>query len=123
MKNSLMKSLLNASETEKRQIAQPFYVKVSDCYMKRNWEHQMNKNLLRLLFVCACLLSIQPAHAAKKSFRMKSYKSKQYTKKAPFADFGKPSRVSKLPKTKVISGHVKKTAKGYTYVNPYARSK
>lgn len=45
-----------------------------------------------------------------------------YTKKAPYAGYGKISKTTGLPKTKIVSGHVKKTSKGYTYVNPYARS-
>ncbi len=46
-----------------------------------------------------------------------------YKKAAPYAGYGKRSTVNGLPKTKTTSGHVKKTSKGYTYVNPYARSK
>lgn len=46
-----------------------------------------------------------------------------YTKKAPYQGYGKPSKVNGLPKFKTTSGHFKKTSKGYTYVNPYARSK
>jgi len=57
-----------------------------------------------------------------KSYTTKSYNRKPYTKKASYAGYGKPSKVNGLPKTKITSGHVKKTSKGYTYVNPYARS-
>lgn len=46
-----------------------------------------------------------------------------YTKKAPYSDYGKISKTTGLPKTKIVSGHVKRTSKGYTYVNPYAKSK
>lgn len=46
-----------------------------------------------------------------------------YTKKAPYAGMGKKSNRNELIKTKGISGHGKRTKKGYTYVNPYARSK
>lgn len=46
-----------------------------------------------------------------------------YTKKAPYAGYGKPSKVNGQIKTKHVTGHVKKTSKGYTYVNPYSRSK
>jgi hypothetical protein len=83
----------------------------------------MNKLLLSLSLTWACLLSMPSIEAAKKAFCIKNYKAKPPSKKAPFASFGKPSKVNKLPKTKVVSGHIKKTTKGYTYVNPYARSK
>lgn len=46
-----------------------------------------------------------------------------YQKKSAFSGFGKISKITKIPKTKIASGHCKKTCKGYTYVNPYARSK
>jgi hypothetical protein len=49
--------------------------------------------------------------------------TKSYTKKTPCAGLGKRSKVNGLPKTKIVGGHVKKTSKGYTHVNPYARSK
>jgi hypothetical protein len=49
--------------------------------------------------------------------------TKSYTKKAPCAGLGRRSKVNGLPKTKVVSGHVKKTNKGLALVNPYARSK
>ncbi len=57
-----------------------------------------------------------------KAVAAKSYGS-SYTKQAPYAGYGKPSKVNGQPKTKIVSGHTKKTSKGYTYVNPYARSK
>jgi hypothetical protein len=44
-------------------------------------------------------------------------------KKSALCGLGKPSKVNKLPKLKITSGHRKRTSKGYTYVNPYARSK
>ena len=50
-------------------------------------------------------------------------KMRSYTKKSAYSDFGKSSKVNRLPKTKAIAGHGKRTRKGYTYVNPYARSK
>ena len=64
----------------------------------------------------------------RKPYKTKTYSTrrsskKSYTKKAPLAGYGKPSRVNRLPKTKIISGHPKRSSKGYTYVNPYARSK
>ena len=46
-----------------------------------------------------------------------------YTKKAPYAGMSKKSSSNGLIKTKGVSGHGKRTSKGYTYVNPYARSK
>lgn len=58
----------------------------------------------------------------KTSHSTKSYKTKPYVKKAPYEGYGKLSKVSGRPKTQIASGHVKKTSKGYTYVNPYARS-
>lgn len=76
--------------------------------------------------------------APQKAYRPKTYSSKsyykspktrcyvkppQYSKKAPYSGYGKRSKVNGLPKTKITSGHVKRTSKGYTYVNPYARSK
>ena len=48
---------------------------------------------------------------------------KSYLRKSPYAGLGKKSRVNGLIKTKSISGHGKRTNKGYRYVNPYARSK
>ncbi len=49
--------------------------------------------------------------------------TRNYTKKAPYAGMGKQSKRNGLIKTKSISGHGKRTKKGYTYVNSYARSK
>lgn len=46
-----------------------------------------------------------------------------YEKKAPYDGYGKTSEVNGRPKTKPVKGHTKKTTKGYTYVNPYYRSK
>ena len=45
-----------------------------------------------------------------------------YTKKAAYEGYGQVSKTTGGPKTKIVSGHVKKTSNGYTYVNPYARS-
>ena len=50
-------------------------------------------------------------------------KTRSYSKKSAYSDFGKPSKVNRLPKTKSTSGHMKRTSRGYTYVNPYYRSK
>ena len=46
-----------------------------------------------------------------------------YKKKAPYEGYGKKSSVNGMPKTKIVNGHVKQTSKGYTYVNPYAKSR
>lgn len=82
-----------------------------------------------LALLATTFLSVGELSAApKKSYTQKSYSTKTttkkpYVKKAPYAGYGKPSKVNGQPKTKTTSGHVKKTNKGYTYVNPYARSK
>lgn len=78
------------------------------------------KSFLCALMVATCLSTMETL-AKRASFGMRS--SRTYTKKAPNAGFGKPSKVNRLPKTKTITGHTKRTSKGYTYVNPYARSK
>lgn len=44
-------------------------------------------------------------------------------KQAPNAGYGKRSKINGLPKTKIISPHMKRTHKGYVSVNSYARSK
>lgn len=46
-----------------------------------------------------------------------------YSKKAPYAGCGQRSKVNGLPKCKPTSGHMKRTSKGCTYVNPYCRSR
>jgi hypothetical protein len=51
---------------------------------------------------------------APKVYSSKSYGSKAYTKKPPYAGYGKPSKANGYPKTKITSGHMKKTSKGYT---------
>ena len=98
----------------------------------------MKSGVFRLAFLAVILLSVSELSAApRKSYSAKSYNQnyypsknynynyskKPYSKKAPYAGYGKPSKVNGLPKTKITSGHVKKTSKGYTHVNPYARSK
>ncbi len=81
------------------------------------------------VLLAAAILSVGELSAAPrkpystKAYSTKSYNKKTYSKKAPYAGYGKPSKVNGLPKTKIISGHAKKTSKGYTYVNPYARSR
>lgn len=59
---------------------------------------------------------------SQRTYSTKSYAKKPYSKKAPYAGYGKPSNANGRPKTKIVAGHTKKTSKGYTYVNPYARS-
>jgi hypothetical protein len=44
-------------------------------------------------------------------------------KKSAYSGFGKISRITGLPKTKIVSGHVKRTKRGCVYVNPNARSR
>lgn len=46
-----------------------------------------------------------------------------YTKKAAYSGLGKKSEETGLIKTKVVNGHMKRTNRGVTYVNPYAKSK
>ena len=89
----------------------------------------LKSNVFGLALLTITALSVGELSAAPKKsystkpYSTKSYGKKPYTKKAPCAGFGKPSKVNGLPKTKITSGHVKKNSKGYTYVNPYARSK
>lgn len=79
---------------------------------------------LATIFLSASQLSAAPRKSyTPKSYSTKSYQTKSYSKKAPYAGYGKPSKVNGLPKTKITSGHVKRTNKGYVYVNPYAKSK
>lgn len=80
--------------------------------------------LFATIFLSASQLSATPRKSySPKSYSTKTYSTKSYTKKAPYAGYGKPSKVNGQPKTRISSGHVKRTSKGYTYVNPYARSK
>jgi|GEM_PF-3147879 len=70
-------------------------------------------NYISLVLVSLCMINTTLLWCAKKN----------YTKKAPYSGFGKPSKVNRQPKIKPITGHGKRTRKGYTYVNPYSRSK
>ena len=36
--------------------------------------------------------------------------------------YGKISKITGRRRTKIVSGHWRRTSRGYTYVNPYARS-
>lgn len=46
-----------------------------------------------------------------------------YPKKEAMSGFFKRSSVNGLTKVNPTSGHYRHTSKGYTYVNPYARSR
>ncbi len=74
---------------------------------------------LTCLLSIAYLLSPNLLYGKKCSFGS----SKTYSKKSPYAGLGKKSSSNGLIKTRRVSGHGKRTSKGYTYVNPYARSK
>jgi len=80
----------------------------------------MKRFLLSVAVVCAVFAQMLDA---KSSFHCKSYSKSSYTKKAPYAGMGKRSSANGMIKAKGVSGHVKHTSKGYTYVNPYAKSK
>lgn len=87
-----------------------------------------NKPFVLAIAVTTILSTTQLSGQARKSYTAKPYSPKNCNrtvcpKKAPYAGYGKLSQVNGLPKTKTISGHVKKTTQGHTYVNPYARSK
>lgn len=95
----------------------------------------LKNGVFSLAFLAMTLLSVSDLSAAprktcgSKASSTKSYNSpaknqnkKSYAKKAPYEGYGKPSKVNGRPKTKIVSGHTKKTSKGYTYVNPYAKS-
>lgn len=92
------------------------------------FKHVKN-GIFSLVLLAMSVLSVSELSAAprksygSKSCSTKSYAKKSYSKKAAYAGYGKLSKVNGLPKTKITSGHMKKTSKGYTYVNPYARSK
>ncbi len=98
-------------------------------FMEKNMFRQLKSGVLGLAFFAVTFLSMSELSAAprkgytQKSYSTKSYAKKPYSKKAPCAGYGKPSKANGLPKYKITSGHTKKTSKGYTYVNPYARSK
>lgn len=89
----------------------------------------LKNGVFGLALLTTTLLSVSDLSAAprksygSKSYTTKNYSQKPYVKKSPYAGYGQPSKINSRPKTKIVSGHVKKTSKGYTYVNPYARSK
>lgn len=97
----------------------------------------MKSKIMSWLLLCACLFFAVETLAVRSFFRRSSSRLKPvrvkmartktirnttYKKKAPLNDFGKPSKSNRIPKTKVVMGHGKRTRKGYTYVNMYARS-
>lgn len=88
--------------------------------------------LLLIAFVLfGCTISIgKPIRSIKSSNKpnkpiksIKQNRAKPYVKKAPYAGLGKKSSANGLIKAKGVSGHFKKTTKGHTFVNPYAKSK
>ena len=79
----------------------------------------MNKILVAFLLTITCL-PIQIIYPrAKKPFGS----SKTYTKKTPYAGFGKRSKANGQIKVKSTSCHWKKTKKGTTFVHSYSKSK
>lgn len=78
----------------------------------------MNNKLYLIVLAFFCLN--QSAVEAKRSFGFKAPKT--YIKKAPCAGLGKISKINGRMKTNIVSSHVKRTSKGMTLVNPYARS-
>lgn len=78
---------------------------------------QLSHNLL-----CALSLALLSYSLSARSWRSFG-KTKTYTKKAPYAGYGKVSPANGRIKMKGTAGHMKKTSKGYTHVNPYSRSK
>lgn len=76
----------------------------------------MNKKLFIYFLLTSCCN--QHIYAKKTTFG----KMKSYQKKSAYEGLGKTSKVTSLPKTKITNGHGKRTKRGYTYVNPYARS-
>lgn len=74
---------------------------------------------IKAIFGLLLTLSVdQNIYAKRNSFGQ----TKSYQKKRAYEGLGKKSKVTSLPKTKITNGHGKRTKKGYTYVNPYARS-
>jgi len=77
--------------------------------------------LFTLLTSCLFITSNIKSKSYRRSF--KSSTKKSYTPKTPYAGFGKRSKVNGMIKTKPISGHGKRTNRGYRYVNSYSRSR
>ena len=86
----------------------------------------MKKKLITVFSLALMIVgmsSLANLHAYRKSNSFGFPKTRTYTKKRAYEGFGQKSKSNGLYKTKITSGHVKRTNKGYTYVNPYARSK
>lgn len=84
---------------------------------------QSTNKLTSLLLLASCLLFVKNIESkGYRSYSTRAY-TRGYTKKTHYAGFGKQSKVNGLIKTKPISGHGKRTSKGYTHVNSYSRSK
>ena len=83
----------------------------------------MKQLFLNVLLVLACIMYVGKISASKRNSFAMPKAPKSYVKKAPYAGMGKSSSVNGMPKTKCVSGHTKRTSKGCTYVNPYAKSK
>jgi len=89
----------------------------------------MNKFVLLFFGVALSLTYSQELQSAPRKtscYQTKPSKTsskKTYRKKSTWEGLGKKSKVTGLPKTKPVNGHYKRTNKGYTYVNPYVKSK
>lgn len=75
------------------------------------------------LFFAFLLATLSTASIHLKTLSYHKPIKKSYIKKAPLAGYCQISKVSGLPKTGIIRGHYKRTRKGITYVNKYARSR
>lgn len=74
-----------------------------------------------LLIFAIASLSLSAPIDAKCARSCKASFKKSYTKKAPYAGYGKTSKNTGKIKVKTTSGYYK-PSKGYKYVNSYARS-
>lgn len=74
-------------------------------------------NIFFGLFIFFCILPINFANA--KKFKLTST---SYTKKSPYAGFGKKSAITGRIKTKSVRGYFK-PSNGYKFVNSYAKSR
>jgi hypothetical protein len=78
---------------------------------------------LLTIFCLAYSIPLQAAHKKSTAYQSHQKTSKKpYVKKSAYQGFGKKSTVNGKYKTKIVQGHIKRTKKGYTYVNPYAKS-
>jgi|GEM_PF-7081533 len=75
-----------------------------------------------LLILAVVSLSFSATMDAKRATSCKTCSTKKsYTKKSPYAGYGKTSKTTGKIKVKTTSGYYK-PSKGYKYVNAYARS-